>query len=158
MGIGQRNLEVTLAQVNGLRSDLQSIKRKGLVQLYVSSFANILVVLALTLARFEVALPFRAYPTYLTAFLTLPLTLTVLMWSLWVISSMPPAGRLSRDSMNRVGDEDDDVRSVYAEYEWLRFSTSRAQKIERMIDLSTALNFMSLLLILTLMLVNVRLP
>lgn len=149
-----RSLEATLAQVQGLRSDLGATKRKALLELFVSSFATILLVLPLLWLLLQTSIQFKSgifgfSPTVLA----IPLLLNAAMWAVWVASAvLQSTGPHQLEGRFR---EDDDVRSLYMEYEWLRHSLFRAQRVEQMLDLLTALTFVTIALTLAFLITSV---
>ena len=138
------SFEATLAQVQGLRTDLQLTKRKVLLEMFVSSFAAILFVLPLLWMLLQTSLQFRTGLFGFTpAILVFPLLINATMWTAWIgIQTFQSSRSFEGDIGGTYGD--DDLRSLYIEYEWLRYSFFRARQMERMIDVLTALEFMTI--------------
>ncbi len=137
------SFEATLAQVQGLRTDLQLAKRKVLLELFISSFAAILFALPLLWLLLQMSSQFRIGIFGLTpAMLVFPLLINAVMWMVWVGVPILQSNRSFASDIS--GAYDDDLRLLYKEYEWLRYSFFRARRMERMIDVLTALEFLTI--------------
>lgn len=136
--------EATLAQVQGLRGEIQASKRKTLLELFVSSFA---VFFWVSVSFFE-----KMHGGIFVSLLIFPLIINATMWAFWVVFRgvlFPFSYRYyEKMEVDEMYSSDEDIRALYKEYEVLRYSLHRERRIERYIDLLTAIQFILMAVIL----------
>jgi hypothetical protein len=133
--------DLTLAQIHGLRSELQTSQQKILVELFVSSFAVFMFIwICFSLVG--------KLPGTFAMSLIFPTFICAAMWATWIVLSRFPRQMYQFDMAER-HTSGEDLRELYNEYEWLRFSLRRQRRIERLLDALTAMLFIVMALVLS---------
>jgi hypothetical protein len=141
-------LEIIIAQLNGLRAEFNASKQKVLYQLFGSSFAILFWVGSTLLGK-------SFGPSTLALLLVMPLAVNALMWAFWmlfrVILLRPSFRHFEREEPSM---SQGDIHALYMEYEALRFTLHRERRVERIVDLLTAIQFILMAIILAYALVG----
>jgi len=128
----ERPIEAILGLIHGLQGQIEATKRKVLAELFLSSFA------ILAIANWSSSFAFLRTP-----YLIIPFMLNVMMWTLW---AMRLYVRLFRTFLRTMESSDNDpIGTVYRKYDQMQYILYREQRLETLIDLLTALVFISLL-------------